>query len=194
MSQKKRSEMRANAPGKDSTRVSSEIIEFKESFEYLKSNQEFISFIKENPSLYLASVFTLIDDKPMEWEFCFYDRKKDRLNPFIISSSGVKRAEESEAFKEPGKKLKKIDEKALKIGLKEIISIAAGFQSEKYPTEKPVKIIVVLHQEEKPIWNITYLTQTFKTLTVKILAESGEIAGSTIQPLFSPIEDEKKAA
>ncbi|MCX6709464.1 MAG: hypothetical protein NTV63_00710 [Candidatus Woesearchaeota archaeon] len=193
MSQKKRNELQANAREKDSTRTSSEIIEFRESFESLKSNPEFRKFIKENPSLYLASVFTLIEDKPMEWEFCFYDRKKDRLEPFIISSSGVNRAEESEAFKEPGKKLKKIDEKALKLGLKEILSIAAGFQAEKYPAEKPVKIIVVLHQEENLIWNITYLTQTFKTLTVKILAESGEIAGSTIQPLFSPIEDEKKA-
>ena len=51
----------------------------------------------------------------------------------------------------------------------EALVIAKRLQQEKYPNEKSIKDIVVLQAlEVGQIYNITFVTQTFKTLNIKL--------------------------
>ncbi|GEM_PF-540040 len=190
----KKADKSASETSSQKTRNSGRIAEVKEVLKKLEESKDFKTWHGANPKHYLASAFTVIEGKPVEWQICFYNKKSDRITAFVISEQGVSHSAESEVFKEPDKKLEKLEEEKIKAGINDVLKTTEKFQKETYPVEKPVKIIVVLHKDQELsniIWNITYLTQTFKTLTVKVDAETGEIKEHTLNSLFSMVKDVK---
>jgi hypothetical protein len=167
----------------------SAVLDFSDAFSLMEKSPEFARWKKKNPKDYFASAFTVIEGKEPEWQFCFYDSKKDRVTTFTIKEHSTSVLPESEVFKEPGSKMGELDESLVKISLSRLISITNDIQQEKYPIEKPVKIIVVLTcGEAGPLWTATYLTQTFKTLVMKVSAETGEVISDSIISFFSTIK------
>jgi len=164
------------------------IMDFSCAMEKLKASPEFSRWRAKSPKDCLASAFTIIEGKEPQWQACFYDSKKDRVTTFTITGNLVSVQPESEVFKEPGKKMERIDEENVRIDLPQLISITSGLQREKYPSEKPMKIIAVLTGcGNGALWSVTYLTQSFKTLVIKVDAKSGEVVSDAIISFFSTL-------
>ena len=89
------------------------------------------------------------------------------------------------AFQKEEKKVERIDLNALKLTLADAVNIAKELQQQEYATENPKKIIAIIQKiDSNQIWNITFLTQSFNTLNIKINSNSGKIIDKKLQPLF----------
>ena len=83
----------------------------------------------------------------------------------------------SEVFKHPDHTVAELDIETVNIEVDEALEVAQKLQEEKYPKSSPFKRIIILQNlEQGQVWNITYVTQNFKTLNIKIDAGNGKIA------------------
>ena len=89
--------------------------------------------------------------------------------------------------------VREIDIAGVKLGLGDILDKIEKFQKEKYPKELILKKIVILQNLENfgNVWNITFFTQSFNTLNIKIRSDNGEIIEDTLIPLFGLDSSEK---
>ena len=80
----------------------------------------------------------------------------------------------------------KIDLNKVKLSFAEIIDLASEFQKEKYPKEESNKIIAILQNLEKfgNVWNLTFITESFKTLNIKVNTENGKIVEHKLSSIF----------
>lgn len=124
-------------------------------------------------SIYLCSLFSIMESDKGEWQVDYYDPKEDKIISFVVNDK-VNR-EESKIFKEKESKVDKLEIERVKIDLKEAFKIADKLHKEKYNNESVNKKIVILQTVKKPLWNITYLTACFNIVNFKIDASSGEI-------------------
>ncbi len=94
---------------------------------------------------------------------------------------------EEEVFKKPDMEVKPIDMEKAKLKFNEIIAKAEKFKKEEYPKEAISKTIAILQnlQDFGTVWNITFVTDSFKTLNMKINPENGEIMHCNLDSLMS---------
>jgi len=128
---------------------------------------------------YLTHVFYMIEGETINgFDVGYYDKGTQKMTSFSVDAnlSNVNMAGESEVFKEPDKVIKELNLSIVNVEGETALEIASKCQQEKYPQEKPFKKIIILQRLDKnQVWNITYITQTFKTLNIKIDAENGKI-------------------
>ena len=93
---------------------------------------------------------------------------------------------QQEIFKKPDMDVREIDLDKVKLTFAEIIDKASGFQKEKYPKEETDKIIAILQNLEEfgNVWNITVITNSFKTLNMKVSAEDGRVLEHKLSSIF----------
>ena len=74
----------------------------------------------------------------------------------------------------------------IKLDYDDAIKKANEVKKEHYPHELTNKEIVVIQDlvEEGQVYNITFITAAFKTLNIKINAESGEVIGHNLANLI----------
>jgi len=162
-------------------------MELKPALEELKKSPEFKKWFSSNNKTYFSYAFAMIENNTQsEWQIGYYDSAKNKITTFIISESAVAIKPEEDIFKKSDMDVKKIDEEKLKLPLNGILIIAEKLKKEKYPKELALKTIVIAQNLEDfgNIWNITYVTQSFSTLNIKIKADSGKIAEHKLCHLF----------
>ena len=105
---------------------------------------------------------------------------------FIVDKDEIKMEKEEDIFKKPGMEVKKVDIDKAKIPYNEILKIAKEFQKKNYPKELVSKTIAILQNinEYGNVWNITYITHSFKTLNMKINPENGKIIGHNLESIM----------
>jgi hypothetical protein len=152
-------------------------MEVKDIVKKLECSKEFKEWKKDNSSSYLVHVFKMFD-KPNEnvWQIGYYDKEKDTITTFTIEEGIVTINPESEIFKKEETKVSKLDLSKVRKDLEEVLAIANRFQNEKYSQDKPMKIIVILQNLSiGQVYNVTFVTQTFNTLNMKIDVADGKI-------------------
>lgn len=149
----------------------------------LRADAEFKQWQKANPGFYLVHVFVIIDkpeqheaDHLQEIDIGFFNPKDQKMVSFIVRDD-VEIKEHDEIFTEPGSEIDELHEDKLKIKLSEALKKASEIQKEKYKAQLPVKKISILQNLKGfgDCWNITYVTAQFKTLNIKIDAETGKV-------------------
>jgi Zn-dependent metalloprotease len=156
----------------------------KDIIKKLESSKEYKEWIKENPKAYLTHAFIMEDPNvKQEWQIGYFLPKEDKVMTFTVGDS-IMQNPPSEVFKEKGTILKlKLDE--VKVEMEDALKTAAKLQKEKYPGNDALKKIVILQNlDVGQVWNITYVTQTFKTLNIKIDAQTGKVIKDEIIELF----------
>ncbi|MEM0231453.1 MAG: hypothetical protein QXW00_03715 [Candidatus Woesearchaeota archaeon] len=162
------------------------IIPMSEALARLKESSKFKKWKSLHPNDFLASAFTIMEGKSAEWQFSFYNVEKDSVVSFVVSENEIGMLPESAVLKEPEHRMLEIRDSDIKLDIHGAIEVASKHQTKNYPKEKPIKIIAVLASSEgRNIWSITYLTQNFKTLVMKVDAESGEMLSEKIVSFFS---------
>ncbi|MBW2980270.1 hypothetical protein KY360_02540 [Candidatus Woesearchaeota archaeon] len=151
----------------------------KKALKQLESDSEFKEWKKENKECYFSYAFNMVKNSNEldDWQLGFYNKKNDKVTTFIIKKDDVEMKPEEDIFKKEETEIKEIDLKEAKLNIDDVLKKASGLQKEKYPKELPVKVILIL--QNLPglgnLWNITYLTQSFNTLNIKISSSNGKI-------------------
>ncbi len=161
-------------------------MELKSAFKKLEESNDFKNWSSKNPDDFLSYAFKIIENNKQEpWQLGFYHKTTDKITSFIINDS-IKIQEEEEIFKKPDMKIMPLEIKKATIPFENILKKAKEFQKNKYPKELASKTIAILQNLEEygTIWNITYVTHSFKTLNMKINPETGEILHHDLESLM----------
>lgn len=143
----------------------------------LKADSEFNNWKKINKDYYLVHCFKMLDPANRdEWQIGYYDDKNDKMVTFIVEPGEIRMVPEKDIFRKEKQRIKEIDMKKVKLSLDKILDIAKKFIDKKYKGEMSMKTIILLqHLDVGQVWNLTFLTNSFKTLNLKISSESGKV-------------------
>jgi hypothetical protein len=160
-----------------------------EQYERLQSSEEFQNWKGKNPEFYLAHIM-IINEGDCQIGFC--DRTGEKMTTFNMEDSGIIVKEGEEVFKEPGIKIAKLDITKVRISFEEALEKAGKTQQEKYKNHGIAKKIVILQKLAiGQVYNITFVTNTFHTLNMKVDSSSGEIIEEKLNSLFEMMQEYK---
>ncbi|MBD3204164.1 hypothetical protein GF327_07750 [Candidatus Woesearchaeota archaeon] len=160
---------------------------FFKAFDKLKQSPEYKEWRKQNPDYYLCHGFFMTGQV---WELGFYDPNKDRITTFSVGDK-ITKTSDSEVFKK-NKKVKKLDTSKINLNFSEAKDISMNLQKTKYPAHAALKkIFIIQNINDEAVWNITFVTKSFKTLNIKINANTKDIICDSFVSLFQFDNPEK---
>lgn len=145
----------------------------------LDSDKEFQDWKKENKEAYFSYAFNMVrnENQLEDWQLGYYDKKKDKITTFIIKKDDIEIKPEEDVFKKEETEVRAINLDYAKLNIDDVLKKAKEFQKSRYTNELPMRVILIL--QNLPglgnIWNITYVTHTFKTLNMKVSSSSGKV-------------------
>jgi len=154
----------------------------------IKDSKEFMDWNKKNPDIFFSYAFKIVEEKKEQpWQLGFYHKSTDKVVTFVADNDEIEMQKEEEIFKKPDMQVKPLEIEKIKIPFKKILKITEEFCKKEYPTEIINKTIAILQNLEEygNIWNITYITASFKTLNIKVNAENSKIMHHNIESLMS---------
>lgn len=157
-------------------------MEAVEAVQKVKDSQEFANWQKEHPNKILAHAFMMLDDANKDiWQIGYFT--DDKMTTFVLEKTGIKVIENEEILttEEP---IKELLLNSIMVKWGEAVAIAEKFRQQNYSKEVPFKLFFILQQKEETLYNITFLTQSFSTLNVKVSAKNGKILEHTLQQLI----------
>ena len=163
-------------------------MELKFAFKKLEESLDFRNWKQKHKNAYLSYAFKIPQEMDLkEWQLGYYDGKKDRITTFVVGESSIKIRPEEEIFKKEEMKVNEIQLDKIKITFDNAIGKANEFQQKNFPKDRSVKTIVILQNISKlgNIWNITYITEAFNTLNMKIDAANGKVLEHALSSIFS---------
>ena len=166
-------------------------MELDEAFKKLQQSREFRSWNKENKDVFASFALKMLENgKEDDWHFGFYHESTEKIATFILGNDKIEFIQEEEIFKKPDDKIIPIDFKKSKISLKKILEHTSKALKDKYPSELVNKTIAILQNvdENGTIWNITYLTNSYKTINFIVNPENIKIIRESMESLTSLIK------
>ncbi|MBI1969236.1 hypothetical protein HYS48_00960 [Candidatus Woesearchaeota archaeon] len=161
-------------------------MEVQEILEAVENSHIFQQWKKKYPTAFLSFLFAAIDQQQREWQVGFYDEKEDAVTTFQLGEEIILIPPEK-VFKAPGSKVLELHLEKVKVDLASCLEKVAILQKLKYPLEIPIKRIAILqHLDMGQVYNVTYITQTFKTLNVKVDAATEEILQDQLISIIQP--------
>jgi hypothetical protein len=159
-------------------------MEPNKTIEKLEKSGIFRNWKNNNKKSYIVNVFAMTDsDKVIDWHIGYYKEDTGRIVSFVVNGD-IEQMPESEVFREEGK-VSPLIISNVKIDFNQAIANAIEFQKRKYPGDFPMKKIILLQNFEKHhIYNITFVTHTFKTLNIKVSSNDGRIISDKIHSIF----------
>src|SRR3989344_648586 len=141
----------------------------------LESNPEFKTWKKENYASSLVHIFRMFDEANKgEFQIGFFN-KDETITSFIVGDS-ITLVPPEEIFKKPDEIIQKLSIEEVSLEFEGALIIAKNLQKSKYPAEVALKEMVILqHLSIGQVYNITFITKSFKTLNIKIDSASGKI-------------------
>ncbi|MBW2989192.1 hypothetical protein KY358_02630 [Candidatus Woesearchaeota archaeon] len=151
----------------------------------LEEDKEFKEWHSRNKESFLAHVFKMLDDANKDdWQAGYYN-PDDTITTFIIIPESIKIAETENIFKRPDAKIRKLEKDKIKVDITEALQTAEKTQAKEYSNEVPFKIITILQRLEiGQVYNITYVTQSFKTLNFKVDSSNGKLLEKSLKSIM----------
>ena len=124
---------------------------------------------------------------PDEWQLGFYDNKKDKITTFVMNGNNIKIRPEEDVFKKEDMNVNEVQVNKIKLTFDNAILKADEFQQKNFPKDKSIKTIAILQNIDKlgNIWNITYVTEAFNILNMRIDASTGRILEHNLASILS---------
>ncbi len=134
---------------------------------------------------FLCSVFIMSDIENLDkstWQFDFYDESNKEITSYLMESK-IKVTENLEVFKKEETEVEQLNLNEVELSIEKALKISEEIlEKEK---EKSTKIIIILQQKDRSLWNISYVTTKFNLINIKIDAKTGEIVENTSASLLS---------
>jgi hypothetical protein len=151
------------------------ITNLKTSLRQIKDSKHFKEWSIKHPESYLTSAFFSND-----WQLDFYCPKEDNMTSFTKTGK-----ETSDIFRKEKREIPELKLEEIEVDVFEAKEIMKKLLKQKYEDQKPTKEIIILQKIEHPTWNITFITEKFNILNVKIDAISGKIISEKLESALS---------
>jgi len=153
---------------------------FLDALERLKKSAEFKKL--KGHEILIHGFIMVSDEKQSEWQIGYYNKENDKISTFIVGEKITKNPE-AEMLKQ--EKVNPLVLENITVDHLTALERAQACQRENYGSHEPLKIIVLIQNiAAGQVWNITYLTKTFKTINFKIDAKSGKLLNHEMVELF----------
>lgn len=141
----------------------------------LETSKEFSAWKKSHKEAYLAHAFISVGQKEDLWQIGYFNPKTNLISVFVIDKK-ITKNEDAEVFKEQEKLVNPLILSEIKINEDEAIAAAMEILSKNYKGATLFKTFMILQNIESfdTVWNVTFLTEQFKTINVKIDAKTGK--------------------
>lgn len=159
-------------------------MDFHSMLSTLKQSAEYKDWLAEHRDYFLAHAFVMLDEANKGiWQIGFYSPEKELMETFVMDNGKISILPAQEVLKSEGK-LQELDLGAVKITVEEALAIADKCKQEHYKTELVAKQFFILqHLDSGMAYNITYFTQSLKTINVKVSSIDGKIVSHNLQAL-----------
>lgn len=153
----------------------------------VQKSKEFKKFIEKNKKAILYSAFFIFnpefEPETRQIDYLMADKKK--IKTFFITNDNTINSKEDE--------LQEKKEKVTELKTEKIKDLDFIIEKLKESiTNKPTKVIVILQNcEDKQIWNITCILESFKILTLHIDSFTGKILLNKEKNIFDFMQFEK---
>ncbi len=160
----------------------------KHAVENLKANKKFQEWKKSHEDWFLTHVLIMIEpEQEHKYDIGFYGKKEGLMTTFLIDKEckSLELNKDQKVFKDPEHEIQPLDMEKVTTSYEVALELAGDLQKTKYPTHQPIKEVVLLQNiKEGQVWNITFVTKTFKTLNIKVDAEKNEIISDKLVDVF----------
>lgn len=163
-------------------------MDLKPALKKLEESSSFKAWKQKHKDTYFSYAFKIPQEMGSnDWQLGFYDKKKDKITTFIIAGDKVNIRAEEDVFKKESTKVDKVEMNKVKLTFDNALTKADEFQRKNYPKDKSIKTIAILQNLPSfgNIWNITYVTEVFNTLNMKIGASNGKVLEHHLASVFS---------
>ncbi len=159
-------------------------MELRKILEKLQKSAIFKEWKEKNKACFLAHVFVMLDEANKDvWQMAYYCKAEDRLTTFLIEKEDIKLIPGQEIFKSKDE-IKELQVDDVKVSVNEAFETAEKCKKENYPKEINFKSFFIIQNSNLgQIYNITYLTGSFKAINIKISAKDGKILNNSIYSL-----------
>ncbi|RME78068.1 hypothetical protein D6774_02325 [Candidatus Woesearchaeota archaeon] len=156
--------------------------------EQLRDDQGVQAWLEHHPQAKLVHVFFMVQgNNYSEYHVGYYDEQTQKMTTFIVNGTSISIKEEGDLLKKDDSPLLPLDEKTLTSTVEEALDAAKKVQEKDYAKEIPLKIMVILQNlpDVGQVYNITYVTQSMKTLNIKVDAATAQVLSAQLISLFS---------
>ena len=163
-------------------------MELKLALKKLQGTLDFKKWKQKNKTTYFSYAFKILQEMTSnDWQLGFYDKKKDKITTFIVKGDDIRISPPEEVFKKEDMNVNEIEISKINLAFDNVISKAIEFQQKNFPKDTSIKTIVILQNISKfgNVWNITYVTEAFNTLNMKIDASNGKVVEHNLSSIFS---------
>ena len=157
-----------------------------EAIEKLEKSKEFNDWKKDNKKSYLAHSFRMLDEANKNlWQIGYFNPETNLISVFVVNGEITKNPD-AEVFKEEKKLVNSLDKSKVKIFEDKALENANKILEEKYKGNNVFKTFMILQNLDKhgQIWNITFITDKFQSVNIKIDAENGECESHKVVDLI----------
>lgn len=151
-------------------------MEFTDAYEELLGSSAYKEWWVGHEAFYLAHFFAELDQqlRPLNWEVGFYSPEQDVIVTFTVNVSILLKPE-AQVFHEH-ETVERLSLSDIHLSSADALYKARELQMKQYPQHPPARGIIILqHIPVGVVWNITFITQSFAALNIKVDAGSGEI-------------------
>lgn len=156
-------------------------MDLHETLAKLTRHPVFKEWQEKNKTYFLAHAFVMLDEANKNcMQIGFYNPDKQRMVSFFVTDA-VQKTDEQEVLRSEGE-IKQLKPEEVKLTVEEAIKIAEKCFKE-YKEQAIKHFFIIQNTEGHTMFNITYFTQTLKTVNIKIDAGSGKIIKHSAQTL-----------
>lgn len=156
----------------------------KSALEKLEASDEYVAWKASHKDAYLTHIFAMLEKDDAVWQIGYFD-PEGLIYSFEVADE-IKLNEAQPPFGPEGTVIDPINMDDVKIKLTDALDKVSTLQHEKYSAHKPLKKIIILQvtKENGLVYNVTYVTETFKTLNIRIDANSGKVVEDKLVEIF----------
>ena len=149
----------------------------------LTKHPVFKEWHEKNKEYFLAHAFVMLDEPNKNtWQIGFYHPKKERMVTFLVADT-ITHTEEQEVLKSTAD-IQPLKPEEVTLSVEEALKTSKDCLKEHYKTEQPLKeFFIIQHAEGHTLFNITYFTQSLKTINIKIDSKTGKVVKHSLQSL-----------
>ena len=159
-------------------------MEFENIIHKLESRKEFKEWKDKHKHYYLAHAFVMFDEPNKDiWQIGYYDKESNKVATVILEGEKIAFVPEQEIL-QATQQITELKPADVKLTVDKALETAKACIKERYPREFLLKsFFIIQHLPEGTVFNITFLTQSFGTVNIKISTIDGKIYKHSMERL-----------
>lgn len=159
--------------------------QLKEEVTIVRKSEPFKEFKNKSPNAYLCAGFLVIETlSKTPWQIDFYCPDRNVMTTFTMNDDVSMK--ETDNISKTSDTIPELNLDKVDYDFEDVLKTMDELLKEKYAGHKADKIITILqNMQGSEVWNVTYLTNQFHVLNVKVNAEDGNLISEKMSPIMS---------